>query len=142
MGVCHVSQVGTLRGGYCAPEVLEAEGKSTYDGKAADVWSCGVLLYYLVFGRGPFSAEVSIFSIMGAIRSSAGWLPSLKLHVADASLLLLMWLQMPGNAVTRDFVRQMWKRQRNCDYSFPPDIPTTGTRDMCMAEQLTIGGLP
>lgn len=39
---------------YAAPEVVSGE---VYDGRAADVWSCGVLLFALATGRLPFDGE-------------------------------------------------------------------------------------
>ena len=37
---------------YCAPECLS---KVSYDGRFADVWSLGVILYYMVTGQQPWS---------------------------------------------------------------------------------------
>ncbi|KAK9816280.1 hypothetical protein WJX74_001869 [Apatococcus lobatus] len=44
------SNVGTL--GYAAPEVMA--GHRQYCGQAADIWSCGCVLYALAFCRYPF----------------------------------------------------------------------------------------
>ncbi len=41
------SRVGTLA--YMAPEIIRSSG--AYDGRAADVWSCGVMLYVLLYGQ-------------------------------------------------------------------------------------------
>ena len=42
--------IGTLV--YCSPEVLYGE----YN-KSCDIWSCGVIMYYLLSGRFPFEGE-------------------------------------------------------------------------------------
>jgi serine/threonine protein kinase len=38
---------------YIAPEVFEKQG---YFGYSSDVWSCGIVLYALIYGTVPFKA--------------------------------------------------------------------------------------
>lgn len=44
------TRCGTLL--YMAPEILEGKG---YRGEDADVWSCGIILYLMLFGEHPWS---------------------------------------------------------------------------------------
>lgn len=46
------SLVGTAE--YLSPEVIRSAGKKAYNGRAADVWAMGVILFRLVAGRYPF----------------------------------------------------------------------------------------
>lgn len=46
------SQVGTAL--FVAPEVMHNFSNRPYDGAQADVWSCGIVLFVLLFGRHPF----------------------------------------------------------------------------------------
>eukprot|EP00210_Caulerpa_lentillifera_P003314 g3165.t1 len=46
------STVGTPL--YLAPEVIMKEPDDIYDGKKSDIWSCGVVLYAMIFNCYPF----------------------------------------------------------------------------------------
>lgn len=76
---------------YMAPEVIY--GSNRYDAKKADIWSCGVILYTLIYGCYPFNKEEKHYAnkIVGAVYrlhpdvpASAGCLHLLRqLLVAD-----------------------------------------------------------
>jgi serine/threonine protein kinase len=55
----HYSQVGTRQ--YQAPEVLE---RRSYRGEYVDIFSMGVILFLMVTGSLPYSAEANIQDVL------------------------------------------------------------------------------
>ena len=59
---------------YAAPEVIN--GKA-YDGWQVDVWSCGVILYAMLFGELPFDDE--------NINAMFKWIKNAKYYMKDSA---------------------------------------------------------
>jgi BR serine/threonine kinase len=57
---------------YASPEVIRGR---PYDGRAADVWSCGVILYAMLAGRVPFD-DPSIRGVLAKVKSGRYVMPS------------------------------------------------------------------
>ena len=64
---------------YAAPEVIRG---MVYDGRAADVWSCGVILYALLAGHLPFD-DPSIRNLMAKVKMGRYQMPAFSPEIQD-----------------------------------------------------------
>lgn len=79
---------------YVAPEVI---GGDVYDGRCADVWSCGVILYALLTGNLPFD-DPSIRNLLAKVRRAQFVMPDVSDTLKD--LLSKMLTKDPKNRIT------------------------------------------
>jgi BR serine/threonine kinase len=79
---------------YCAPEVLSC---NPYDGRIADVWSLGVILYTLVAGSLPFE-DPSVPGLLRKVRQGQFPMPRVRPDLQD--LIARMLIVKPGNRIT------------------------------------------
>ena len=111
---------------YVAPEVLADKG---YDGRAADIWSCGVILYVLVAGFLPFD-EPTMSALFRKIQEAdytypAWFTDSLKdtldrILVADPKLRCRPLTGMPGDAGMIDVIQST---EWYLEGGGPPPVP-------------------
>ena len=93
------SKVGTLA--YMAPEVIKTTGN--YDGKLADIWSCGVMLYVMLFGQYPFEAVHQ-----GQVANTQ------RVQTMMNRILQMQW-SIPGNVDISDDCRDLLSRMMVAD---------------------------
>lgn len=128
------SKVGTLT--YMAPEVLvNRSGK--YDGKLADIWSCGVILYIMLYGVYPF--DIPGGSAMPVAREVLQMLDKMvnrkyelpeKIKVSKECLVLLSKLLAPEPSErikVQDIMLDPWFR-----INLPADAVTMNDRALSM----------
>jgi len=102
---------------YVAPEVLADKG---YDGKKADVWSIGVILYVLLAGFLPFD-ESTIVNLFGKIQAADFTYP--KWFSMEARAVIdTMLVADPSKRVTLAELRQVpWLQEKIPAWKLPPD---------------------
>lgn len=99
------STVGTPA--YIAPEVLT---KNEYDGKIADVWSCGVTLYVMLIGAYPFEDPEDPRNF----KKTIGWILSASYSIPDyirlsqdcRHLLSRIFVANPEKRITIEEIKQ------------------------------------
>ena len=55
---------------FAAPEVMQNAFGGHYDAMKADIWSCGIMLYIMLFGRHPFVRD-QVGGVSGPCHGSA-----------------------------------------------------------------------
>ncbi|KAJ3238280.1 hypothetical protein HDU81_008104 [Chytriomyces hyalinus] len=80
---------------YASPEIIKG---IKYDGAAADVWSCGVILYALLTGNLPFDDE-NIRKLLGKVKAGQFYMPD---HISPNArhLLSRMLVVSPQDRIT------------------------------------------
>lgn len=115
------STVGTAA--YIAPEILH---KKEYDGKIADVWSCGVTLYVMLVGSYPFEDPVEPKNCLKTIQRILGVhysLPdSVHISIECRHLISRIFVDNPAMRITvPEICQHKWFRK-----NMPADLMDSG----------------
>lgn len=85
---------------YAAPEVIKG---LAYDGRAADVWSCGVIFYALLAGHLPFD-DPSVRNLMAKVKLGRYQMPPFLPEIQD--LISRMLAVDPTKRITIDQIKE------------------------------------
>ncbi len=118
---------------YVAPEVLADKG---YDGKKADVWSIGVILYVLIAGFLPFD-ESSIVALFGKIQAADFTYPK-WFSMEVRGVIDKMLVADPANRLTlKDIKANPWLLEKIPAFSVADEDVSQETVNAIAAEQRT-----
>jgi BR serine/threonine kinase len=100
---------------YAAPEIVKG---NPYNGKAADVWSCGVILYALLAGYLPFD-DTSIRSLLMKVKKGQFTMPPFSPAAQD--LISRMLTVDPNHRITIDALKNhdFFRGDLRPDYRLP-----------------------
>lgn len=85
---------------YASPEIIKGV---KYDGGAADIWSCGVILYALLTGNLPFDDE-NIRKLLQKVKSGLYFMPS-SLSEDSQDLIRRMLVVDPEKRITMEEIK-------------------------------------
>lgn len=106
---------------YAAPEVIRG---LPYEGKKADIWSCGVIFYALLAGYLPFD-DPNIRTLLAKVKRGVYSMP--KTFTAEAKALINGMLQIdPKNRFTIQQIKEspIFREGLNPEYVLPAPPPT------------------
>ncbi|RXN23279.1 tribbles -like protein [Labeo rohita] len=90
---------------YVSPEILNANG--SYSGKAADVWSLGVMLYTILVGRYPFH-DVEPSSLFSKIRRGQFSIPETLTPKARCLIRSILRREPAERLTSREILDHPW----------------------------------
>lgn len=90
---------------YVSPEILNASG--SYSGKAADVWSLGVMLYTILVGRYPFH-DVEPGSLFSKIRRGHFNIPEALTPKAKCLIRSILRREPTERLTSREILAHPW----------------------------------
>ena len=116
---------------YAAPEVVKG---IPYNGKKADIWSCGVILYALLAGRLPFN-EPSFRELIAKIKNGIYRMPDFQPEVKD--LVSRMLTVDPEKRITIEQIKhhKAFKIGLPKHYSVPLPFPLPGINNKVSVEE-------
>lgn len=95
---------------YCAPEVLRGEA---YEGRPADIWSLGVVLYAMTTGGLPFDDD-NLHRLITKVSSGAFYLPEPVPEDLATVIQSMLTVDPKKRATLEDIKSSDWFRSRAC----------------------------
>lgn len=118
---------------YAAPEVIKGE---PYDGRAADVWSCGVILYALLAGFLPFD-DPNIRVLLGKVKRGLYTMPQFPTRVKDLIRGMLTIDPTKRISIAQIKAHECFRGDINPEYVFPTPLPLSSYNIPIPTERIT-----